>query len=127
VDKIANGGGSGSVGGNLFGVYGSSSTDTEPVNNCNDCGHQWKKSERYNLKIDNIIYSIFNDLAGYIKGEKYSWMKKRYEDLKDYHAETLYRLNHETCNEYSSSRLSLETLRKYFKSIYGDDEYIKIE
>jgi transcription elongation factor Elf1 len=129
VDKIAQVIGKGKVSGSFslgYGsVHGNSKIDTQEINHCSNCGHQWKK---YKLNIkwpSDIITDYLDNLRTHFDG-KYTHYEHIYNKLKPYYAETIFSLllNHgDDC--YSSTRegLTLDLLRKKFVSIF--DEKIK--
>ena len=123
-NRIAQVIGSGSVSGSFslgFGsVYGSSSIDTNEVNNCTKCGNQWKKYKISHTSNDNELGTLLNYIDTHIEG-KYDFGTSYYNELKHFHAETIYSLIQSTYEmyTYSSTReLSLSTLRNYFKSVF---------
>lgn len=126
VDKIAQVVGDGSVGGDfMFGfgsVFGGSKIDTNEVNHCSDCGHQWKKYEpRFNF-ISDILYGYLNDICTYHERGS-EWAAKTIEKLKPYHAETIYELFKEYghgCYYSTKETIKLKLLRKYFTSIFDE-------
>ncbi|MFA7717386.1 MAG: hypothetical protein WC875_01620 [Candidatus Absconditabacterales bacterium] len=133
VNKIRSVTGEGHISGEFslgFGsVSGSSSISTKPVNHCNSCGNEWKKTKIELVDQNDLmaiwIYYIIVSIEG-----KYTFGDKITKSLKDkkFYAETFclaleneilnYRLkkNH----HYTKDDLELSELRKNFKSVYDD-------
>lgn len=123
VNKIARVVGSGQVSGNLWGIHGSSHTDTNEVNHCNACGNQWKKLVFEVKWKDDIIADWMNNL-NYI--EKNPTLSERtIEKLKDFSAESLWsefvRVQ-KRCYYSTQETLSLSLLRTKFKSVYDESK-----
>src|SRR5262245_34349667 len=94
VNKIARVEGRGSVSGSFFlgggSLYGSSRTDTNGVNHCNDCGNQWKKYERNFKWTDDFIADWINDLNAVKEGKVIYDEKEVLSLLKDIPAESIW-------------------------------------
>jgi hypothetical protein len=119
VDKIAQVKGEGSISGSFVlgsgSVYGSSSVDTNGVNHCNNCGHQWKKYQRSFLSKNDILIDWVNDIVSLYTRDK------TFDLLKDFSAESIWKIYKTVSSQcYYSTRenISLSLLRKKFKSIY---------
>lgn len=122
VNKIAQVIGSGNVSGNLFGVYGSSSLDTNEVSHCSKCGNQWKKQKTKYKDDDDFIADYLNNLVTHFEGQ-YTFAEKNYLKLKKYYAETIFKLikNYgNNCYPSTQETLTLELLRKKFPSIFDN-------
>lgn len=94
-------------------VYGW--VDTDGVNHCNSCGHQWKKAEWEIIDTDSTIWRINTALCISMKGE-YRHHQDIIQELQPFYAENLRRLFVDRI-EYSPIP-TLDWLRKNFKSIY---------
>ncbi len=134
VNKIrqVQGSGSGNVGGNLFGVYGSSSIsiDTASVNHCNSCGNEWKKFKKDFKSTREVVQDGIKYTARLIQDPvEYKWAKDFARIFDGCYVETILRFAKE--NEYSlytddKETLCFTTLQNYFKSVW-DDPNIKRE
>jgi len=125
VDKIAHVNGSGSVSGSFYlgsgSIYGSSSLDTNSVNHCNDCGHQWKKYVINYKSNAEYLATLFNDFNDYNNGNFISKYNTVLETFNGLYAESLYKKFNEVydnCYISTQDNLNLEIFRKYFKSVY---------
>lgn len=116
VDKISNVGGSGYVSGDLFGVYGSSEIRTVAVNHCcnPNCGHEWKKAEKYYHDKNGVIRSWSWAIGRTINGRPESWDVDNMSSISKYHAESLCKI----FNNCGWIQHDIKDLRKIFKSIY---------
>jgi DNA-directed RNA polymerase subunit M/transcription elongation factor TFIIS len=124
VDRIAQVIGKGSVSGSFslgYGsVYGSSNIDTNGVNHCSKCGHEWKKYKNNYKWASDIITDYLNGLMTHFEG-KYDFAEKYYIKLKPYYAETIYSLLLKHGGDtYSSTQegMTLKLLRENFTSIF---------
>jgi ssDNA-binding Zn-finger/Zn-ribbon topoisomerase 1 len=125
VNKITRTQGSGSVSGSFalgFGnIYGSSLTDTNGVNHCNECGNQWKKYESDLKWYNDFFKQWIRDIIDNYGDNQYSWVEKTMKLLKenDPYAETMYKIYKEVNYDlYRSDDLTLRNLRKLYKSVY---------
>ena len=123
VNKITRVQGEGYVSGDLFGISGRSSTDTNEANHCSNCGNQWKKYNRTYKGDSYFIKEMLNDISTHLEG-KYDYADrevKKYQE-QGFYAETLYKALKKS--SYSSDlylrtkNMSLNSLRKIFKSVY---------
>ena len=92
-------------------VYGW--VDTDGVNHCNSCGHQWIKYKWRSIDTYKAIRTINSDLCGSMEYNHYEYIQK---ELQPFYAENLRRL-FDGWIEYSDVP-TLEWLKKNFKSIY---------
>ena len=123
VHKIARTHGSGSVSGGGFlsfnHVSGSSKMDTDPVNHCNGCGHQWKKvSGDFSYAFEHTRKALQKLSAHLIHGKELSnYYAKRFKGMK---AESIWRLI--DASRYKQfgdmSKVTLDMLKDEYKSIY---------
>lgn len=93
-------------------VYGS--IDTEGVNHCNSCGHQWLKHKWRVIDSESTIRDINNDLCGSMEWEHCKYIQK---ELQPFYAENLRRLFLGWTSGYSAIP-TMDWLRKNFKSVY---------
>jgi len=123
VDKIARVQGHGEVHGDFslgFGsVRGYSNTDTNGVNNCNKCGHQWKKYERNYQSRDSIL----KDWARYVEYFFGGFNSLGEDTVKmlmglGVKAESISKLMDKHYSSYFSRKATLKLLRTKFKSVY---------
>lgn len=129
VNKIRRVEGSGHVGGNLFGVSGSISIDTNDVNHCNSCGNEWKKYKfdyKWNADVFTEALNYLGDLfEDYEKESKFSWKIDAVRIFEGCYAETIYWLADECSYKlYHSTQeyLTMSTLRRYYKSVFDTPE-----
>ncbi len=134
VNKIARVQGGGSVGGNLFGVSGSMSVDTNIVNHCNKCGNEWKKFETKAISQTNILRVCLNYLGEIFKDptiqKKYEWKMEAISVFDDCFAETIYHFRLKESDylwSAANTYLHLHNLRKHYKSIFDKNNKKKIE
>jgi ribosomal protein S27AE len=131
VNKIRRVKGEGSVGGNLFGVSGSISIDTDEVSHCNKCGNEWKKAKFHYNWGDDVLQEALNYLSDLIEDPKnleYSWKIKEAKLFDGCYAETVYWLGDKCSNKVymsTNATLTMRTLRKYYKSVYDLPENMK--
>jgi len=92
-------------------VYGW--VDTDGVNHCNSCGHQWIKHKWKTIDTDRTIWHINSDLCGSMEWKHYEYIQK---ELQPFYAENLQRL-FVGWIKYSSIP-TLDWLKKKFKSVY---------
>lgn len=118
VDKIqrTNGNINGSFS-SFGGGYIGGSIDTDSVNHCNSCGHQWKKYKSKYYSDEDIVWKINYQLKDFMS-DKREYYKSTYDDLQQFYAETIYRLLYNWTSEYSTIPTK-KWLLKNFKSIYG--------
>jgi hypothetical protein len=126
VDRIAQVIGKGSVSGSFslgYGsVYGSSKIDTNEINHCSICGHEWKKYKNNYKWASDIITDYLNNLKSHFEG-KYDFYEHIYNKLKPYYAETIYKLLLEKggdCYFTTQRELTLELLRNKFDSVFDE-------
>ena len=134
VDKITHVQGKGSAGGNLFGISGSVLIDTEAVNHCNDCGHEWKKFKIKVVMRTDILRVALNYL-GQIrkdpeKNKKMSWKVEAIQVFDGCCAEAIDNLrfnNRHTIHSDIGYELKLFRLRKIYYSIYDGENKKELE
>ena len=121
VDRIMSVEGKGNMSGNLFKTSGFILIDTEAVNHCTVCSHEWKKFKTKAITELGIIKVILNYLSDIIrnpkKNAKCSWKHEAIEIFKDCHAEAIYTIQ----RKYKKSiryHLSKRQLRKNYESIF---------
>lgn len=123
VDKIARSQGHGEVRGDFslgFGsVHGYSNMDTDGVNNCNKCGHQWKKYERH-YKSETSIIKDWVQCVEYFFTDPTSLGEDTVKMLTGLgvKAEIISKLMDKHYSSYFSRKATLKLLRTKFKSIY---------
>lgn len=123
VDKIARVQGHGEVHGDFslgFGyVHGYSNTDTNGVNNCNKCGHQWKKYERNYESRDSILKDWVHCVEHFFRGFN-SLGEDTVKMLMGLgvKAESIHKLMDKHYSSYFSRKATLKLLRTKFKSVY---------
>lgn len=126
VDKISQVKGSGNISGDfIFGIgsiSGGSSIDTNAVNHCNACGHEWVKKEATFGRTKDKCKSLLWAVEGYFL-KNHDYRKGIVDEIKNkgVSAEALYHAIHEEkcLGDYDSAfeALTLEVLRKHFVSI----------
>lgn len=122
VDKISRIQGHGEIHGSFrlgFGdIDGHSDTDTNEINNCNSCGHQWKKYDYHYQHDGDVIKGWMQDIHYALDG-KYDWGDKTLKMLTEtgIKAETIYKLSKTKISIFSND-ITLKLLRTKFKSIY---------
>ena len=97
VDKIRKTEGEGKVGGNFYlgfgNVSGRMSIDTNAVNHCNECGHEWEKFKTKYISKTEIVRVALNYLGDYLanpeKQKRMSWKMEAIEVFKDRSAEAI--------------------------------------
>lgn len=134
VDKIAQVQGRGEVEGEIHGglfstyghIYGKSETDTNAVNHCAVCGHQWKKEERGIKWRSDIIADRLQSLKWYIEDDvkniENNYRQDVYDSFKKYYLETIMWLVDEGwlgISSYDRDFYKKKTLKPYFKSIHN--------
>jgi ribosomal protein L37AE/L43A len=128
VNKIRRVEGSGHVGGNLFGVSGSISIDTNDVSHCNACGNEWKKGAFHYTWGDDVLKEALNYLSDLLEDPKnleYSWKITEAKLFDGCYAETVYWLGDKCSNKvYMSTNetLTMRRLRRYYKSVFDTPE-----
>ena len=121
VDRIMSVVGKGNINGNLFKTSGFILINTEAVNHCTVCSHEWKKFKTKAVTELATIKVILNYLSDIIrnpkKNAKCSWKHEAIEIFKDCHAEAIYSIQskHKKSIRY---HLSKRQLRKNYKSIF---------
>ena len=126
VDKIEQVEGKGNVSGNLFGVSGSMEIDTNTVNHCNVCGHQWKKFKtKYVSKTDilRVTLKYLNDLIDNPEHNKrLTWKIEAIQVFDGCHAEAITMMaNEEKRYVRGKEYLRNTVLRKYYPSIFDGE------
>jgi hypothetical protein len=132
VDKIRSVEGSGKVGGDFYlgfgSVKGSVSINTEAVNYCKSCDHEWKKFKvKYFSKTDilrvamNYLAEIMSDPEG---TKRQSWKHEAVEVFGGRYAESI-RFLRDKHERYLRSKtqdtLKIKTLRKSYLSVFDDE------
>jgi len=129
VDKISHVKGRGKVGGDFklgFGsINGSMNIDTDEINHCNKCGHEWKKFKTKYVSKTDIIRVALNYLGDILKNpevnKNYSWKHDAIKVFENSYAESIKSLilKHKDYLKNSTiDVLSLKVLRKKYKSIF---------
>ena len=130
VDKVRLVEGKGSVDGSFFlgfgNVSGSMKIDTNTVNHCTVCGHQWKKFKTKYVSKTGILRVTLNYLSDLIKdpdyNKKLSWKIDAIEIFDGCHAEAITMVvNEESRYLRSKGYLRNAVLRKYYPSIFDGD------
>lgn len=122
VNKISRVQGHGEVSGSLFGIYGSSDTDTNEVNHCNDCGNQWKK-----VRVDWKWQSdIFEDCLRSLntkiekRGEMFwSYDVKRCKVFEGMCVESILDWDKKHGSNWRTALVTKKNLKSYYKSVKG--------
>lgn len=134
VDKIRQVQGKGKVGGNLFGVNGSLSIDTDEVNHCNKCGNEWKKFMTKTVQRTDILKVALNYLGEIRKdperNKKMSWKVETIQVFDGCCAEAIDSLFFDVRYKIRSGinyELKLFRLRKIYKSVYDGENSKKLE
>ena len=126
VDQIVQVVGSGEVIGGLFRTYGSMSMDTNTVNHCNKCNHEWKKFESRTVTSTDILRVTLRYLTQLVKNptkqKELNWKLEAIKVFNDCSAEAIRAmyLKHSSYLSYDGA-LGLRTLRKRFPSIFDDN------
>jgi DNA-directed RNA polymerase subunit RPC12/RpoP len=129
VDKIRNVEGSGKINGDFYlgfgNVSGRMKIETEAVNHCNECGHEWLKFKTKYISKTEIVRVALNYLGDYLKDpvkqQRMCWKMKAIEVFKDRSAEAIHVL---TKKHWGYMRptprqtLKPRILRKYYPSIF---------
>ena len=127
VDKIEQVEGKGSVDGSFYlgfgSVSGSMNIDTNPVNHCNNCGHEWKKFKtKYVSKTDilRVTLKYLNDLIDNPEHNKrLTWKIDAIQVFDGCHVEAITMLvKEEHRYMHSNNKLRNAVLRKYYPSIF---------
>lgn len=134
VDKIRQVQGKGNVGGNLFGVNGSLSIDTDEVNHCNKCGNEWKKFKIKTIGRTDILTVALNYLGEIRKdperNKKMSWKMETIQVFDGCCAEAIDSLCFDNRHKIHSNigyELKLFRLRKIYKSVYDGENSRKLQ
>jgi hypothetical protein len=119
VNKISRVQGKGEVSGTLFGIYGSSETDTNDVNHCNECGNQWKKEDVSYIWTDNASRTCLNGLDFHIRNDNariYNEEKALFDEIC---IEAIMRLRKKYGSTYTGEHISRTALKKLnYKSVW---------
>lgn len=127
VDRIASVEGKGSIKGIFYlgfgNVDGSVNINTEAVNHCNVCGHEWKKFKTKTVTELAIIKVVLNYLSEIINNpehnKKLSWKTKAIEVFKECHAEAIHNIQ----TKYSVGvrhPISIRKLRQHYDSVFDE-------
>ena len=136
VDKIEQVEGKGSVDGSFYlgfgSVNGSMEIDTNPVNHCNVCGHEWKKFKTKYVSKTDILRVTLNYLSDLIRdpdhNRKLSWKIEAIQVFDGCHAEAITMLvNEEKRYVRSKNNLRNTVLKKYYHSIFDGDNKKELE
>lgn len=124
VDRIAKVHGVGNFKLTLNGLKGVMSIDTEPVRHCTTCGHEWVKFQIRYVTKEQVLKVAFKYLADVMRkreDKRFSWKMEVVSMFNGCYAESIYRLVKEyedRLHENTRKTLTLENLRKHYKSIY---------
>ena len=136
VDKVRQVEGKGSVDGSFYlgfgNVSGSMEIDTNSVNHCNVCGHEWKKFKtKYVSKTDilRVTLKYLNDLIDNpAHNRRLSWKVEAVKVFDGCHAEAIRMLvDEEKRYVRGSGNLRKIVLRKYFPSIFDGENKKELE
>lgn len=131
VDKIRQVEGSGSVDGSFYlgfgSVHGSMEIDTNSVNHCTVCGHQWKKFKTKYVSKTDILRVTLNYLGDLIKDPEHnrtlSWKTEAVQVFDGCHAEAIRMvIGHESRYVRNKEYLNRSTLKKYYRSVFDDNK-----
>ena len=130
VDKITKTNGKGRVDGSFYLGFGSISglmeIDTDSVNHCNVCGHQWEKFKTKYVSKTDILRVALKYLGDKIQDpetqKRFSWKTEAIQVFDGCHAEAITMLVKEE-RRYVSSKSNLRNvvLRKYYPSIFDSE------
>lgn len=126
VDKISNVNGDGYVSGSFYlgtgSVYGQNHIETNSVNHCNKCGHQWKKYEFSYQFAEDVISDWLYNLNVAIE-KKYTFGDYVLNILNDIPAESIwseFKRVYDRCSYSTQHNLTLAKIRNQFKSVYDE-------
>lgn len=136
VDKITHVQGTGKIGGDFrlgFGsIDGSLNIDTNEINHCMKCGHEWKKFKTKYISATDIIRVALNYLGDIHNkpehNKRNSWKHDAIKVFNNCHAEainTLLKKHDGYIHDSTKKTLNLKMLRKHYNSVF--DENITIE
>jgi hypothetical protein len=98
--------------------------NTTEVNHCNECGNEWIKFKVKIATSDKILNVIFNYLSQILKNpqeREHEWKMEAISIFNNCYAESIYNLRIKQKNylyEKTNDCLTLNRLRKYYKSVY---------
>ena len=129
VDKIRDTLGEGKVDGNFYfgfgGVAGRMKVETDAVNHCNECGHEWKKFKTKYISKTEIVRVALNYLGDYLndpeKQKRMSWKMDAIKVFDNMSAEAIYNLTKKHwlyMRPTPRQTLKLRKLRKYYPSVF---------
>jgi hypothetical protein len=130
VDKIAKTSGKGKVDGSFYlgfgSISGSMDIDTDSVNHCNVCGHEWEKFKTKYVSKTDILRVTLKYLSDMISNpthnRRLSWKIEAIKVFDGCHAEAITLLVKEE-KRYVRSKNNLRNivLRKYYPSIFDGE------
>ena len=136
VDKIRSVEGSGKVDGDFYlgfgSVTGSMNIDTEAVNHCTECGHQWKKFKTKYVSKTDIVRVTLNYLGDLINNPEHnrrlSWKTEAVQVFDGLHAEAIFMLvNKEKRYIRNKKYLRNSSLRKFYVSVFDNENKNELE
>lgn len=102
--------------------------ESSEINHCNVCGNEWHKFKTKYVSATDILKVTLNYLAQIIRNpeeKNKSWKFEAIQVFNDTHAEAIFSLLKENNNKIhreTTKTLTLHKLRKYFSSIYGNND-----
>jgi hypothetical protein len=99
-------------------------SNTSEVNHCNECGNEWIKFKIKTVLSEKILNVILNYLSQTLTNpqeREREWKMEAISIFNDCHAESIYRLRvkqKDYLREETNDCLTLNKLRKHYKSIY---------
>lgn len=136
VDKIEQVEGKGSVDGSFYlgfgNVSGSMKIDTNPVNHCNVCGHEWKKFKTKYVSKTDILRVTLNYLSDLIQNPEHnrrlSWKTEAVQVFDGCHAEAILMVvKEEKRYVRGKENLRKSVLRKFYPSIFDGENKKELE
>jgi hypothetical protein len=102
------------------------SIETNPVNHCNICGHEWKKFKTKYVSKTDILRVTLNYLSDLISNPKHnrklSWKTEAVQVFEGCHAEAITMVAKEEKRYLRSKHnLRIGVLRKYYPSIFDGE------
>ena len=123
--------GKGKVGGNLFLVSGSMKINTDMVNHCNKCNHEWEKFKMRDVNRTDILRVALRYLCSIIKDpkeKKHKWKLEAIKVFDESSAEAIHSLYRKHRSDmYSNRFVELRKLRRYYPSIYDGENKKELE